>query len=347
MKAAVMRDGALVVDDVAEPAPGPGQVLVRTLACGICGSDLHALAHGDLMVEMSQHAGPPADGMPSLEIMDLARDVVMGHEFTAEVLELGADVGNSKVGDVIVSMPIAFDVGGVHSVGYSNRYPGGYGELMVLNDLLALKVPNGLDARRAALTEPMAVGLHAVNRSQVTPGHAAVVLGAGPVGLAVIAALAALGVEPIVAADFSATRRRLATTMGAHEVVDPSVEPAMDAWRRIGAKDPLVIFEAVGVPGMLDSAMAAAPRGAQVLVVGVCMQPDTVRPMLAIGKELNLQFVLGYDPLEFAETLRRISEGELVVDPLITGSVDIDGIPGAFADLGHPDDHAKILVEPT
>jgi threonine dehydrogenase-like Zn-dependent dehydrogenase len=108
----------------------------------------------------------------------------------------------------------------------------------------------------------------------------------------------------------------------------------------------MVIFEAVGVPGMLDAAMSDAPRGAQVLVVGVCMQPDTVRPMLAIGKELNLQFVLGYDPMEFAETLRRISEGELDVDPLITGSVGIDGIPGAFDELGHPDAHAKILVEP-
>jgi len=346
MKAAVMREGALVVDDVPEPRPGAGQILVRTLACGICGSDLHALAHGDLMVEMSQESGPPADGMPAMQVMDLAHVVVMGHEFAAEVIELGPDVGNSMVGDTIVSMPVAFDATGLHAVGYSNDYPGGYGELMVLNDLLSLKVPNGLEARRAALTEPMAVGLHAVNRSQITPGHAAVVIGAGPVGLAVIAALHALGVEPIVAADFSETRRRLATTMGAHETVDPSVEPAIEAWRRLGAKSPVVIFEAVGVPGMLDAAMRDAPRGSQVLVVGVCMQPDTVRPMVAIGKELNLQFVLGYDPLEFAETLRRISDGELVVDPLITGSVDISGIPGAFADLGHPDAHAKILVEP-
>ena len=346
MKAAVMREGALVVDDVPEPRPGAGQILVRTLACGICGSDLHALAHGDLMVEMSQESGPPADGMPAMQVMDLAHDVVMGHEFAAEVIELGDNVGNAAIGDIIVSMPVAFDAGGVHPVGYSNTYPGGYGELMVLNDLLSLKVPNGLEARRAALTEPMAVGLHAVNRSQITPGHAAVVIGAGPVGLAVIAALHALGVEPIVAADFSETRRRLATTMGAHETVDPSVEPAIEAWRRLGAKSPVVIFEAVGVPGMLDAAMRDAPRGSQVLVVGVCMQPDTVRPMVAIGKELNLQFVLGYDPLEFAETLRRISDGELEVDPLITGSVDISGIPGAFADLGHPDAHAKILVEP-
>ena len=152
-----------------------------------------------------------------------------------------------------------------------------------------------------------------------------------------IAALARAGVEPIIAADFSPTRRALATTMGAHEVVDPTTEPAIDAWRRLGARAPMVLFEAVGSPGMLDAAMRDAPRGAQILVVGVCMQPDTVRPMLAIGKELNLQFVLGYDPMEFGETLRRIAEGELDVTPLITGSVPIDGVPGAFEALAHPD----------
>jgi threonine dehydrogenase-like Zn-dependent dehydrogenase len=86
--------------------------------------------------------------------------------------------------------------------------------------------------------------------------------------------------------------------------------------------------------------------GAQILIVGVCMQPDTVRPMVAIGKELNLQFVLGYDPMEFAETLRRIAEGEVDVAPIITGSVGIDAIPDAFLALADPDAHAKILVEP-
>ena len=347
MRAAVMRHGALVVDDLGEPRPAPGQVLVRTLACGICGSDLHALAHGDLMMEMAGEAsGAAEDGMPTPSVMDLGRDVVMGHEFAAEVLELGENVGNCAVGDVIVSMPVAFDAGGLHAVGYSNDYPGGYGELMVLNDLLALKVPNGLSARRAALTEPMAVGLHAVNKSEVTPGHTAIVLGAGPVGLAVIAALRQLGVGSIIAADFSPTRRALAATMGAHEVVDPRTEPAIDAWRRLGAKGPVVIFEAVGVPGMIESAVRDAPRGAQILVVGVCMQPDTFRPMLAVTKELSFQFVLGYDPMEFAESLRRIAEGEVDVDPLITGSVDIEGVPQAFRDLADPDAHAKILVEP-
>ena len=99
---------------------------------------------------------------------------------------------------------------------------------------------------------------------------------------------------------------------------------------------------------MLDAAHARrAPRQSEILVVGVCMEPDTVRPMRGVVKELDLQFVFGYDPMEFAETLRRIAEGELDVAPLITGPVDIDGVPGAFVDLANPDDHAKILVEPS
>jgi len=342
-----MRGTSLVVDEVADPTPGPGQLLVRTLACGICGSDLHALAHGDQLVEMQAEAAAASDGIPMAPPMDLALDVVMGHEFCGEVVSLGDGASNHAVGDLVVSLPVTFDTAGVHAIGYSNEYPGGYGEHLVVSDMLAMRVPNGLDAERAALTEPMAVGLHAVNRSQATPAHAAVVLGCGPVGLAIIAALAAAGVGPIVAADLSPTRRKLAVTLGAHEVVDPREEPAIDSLRRIkGAGKPLVIFEAVGVPGMLDDAIRMAPRASQVLVVGVCMVPDTIRPLRAIGKELNLQFVLGYDPMEFGETLRRIAEGELVVDPLITGRVGIAEVPAAFEALADPDAHAKILVTP-
>ncbi len=347
MQAAVMRAGGLVVADVEGPVPGPGQLLVRTLACGICGSDLHALRHGDQLVAMSHEAvSTMPDSLMTPEIMDLAHDVVMGHEFSGEVLALGENVGNCVEGDIVVSMPVVFDSGGVHPVGYSNRYPGGYGELMVLSDLLALKVPNGLSARQAALTEPMAVGLHAVNKSRIQPGTSAVVLGCGPVGLAVIAALRLQGVEQIIAADFSSTRRSLATTMGATGVVDPRDDLAVDAWRRSGATGALVVFEAVGVPGMIDDIMRTAPRDTHIVVVGVCLETDTIRPMRGIARELSMQFVLGYDPLEFADTLRHIAEGEIDVDPLITGSVDIAGIPAAFHDLADPEAHAKILVEP-
>ncbi|MDQ6696341.1 MAG: zinc-binding dehydrogenase [Actinomycetota bacterium] len=347
MQAAVMRAGELVIDEVQDPTPGPGQLLVRTLACGICGSDLHALRHGDLLTAMSQEAAASMSESPMVpEVMDLRHDVVMGHEFSAEVIALGENVGNSAVGDMVVSMPIVLDEHGIHPIGYSNHYAGGYAELMVLSDLLALKVPNGLDARRAALTEPMAVGLHAVNKSRIQPTMSAVVLGCGPVGLAVIAALRLQGIDQIVAADLSARRRSLASTMGATMVVDPREQPAVAAWQSNGGRGPLVIFEAVGVPGMIDDAMRTAPRDAHIVVVGVCMLPDTIRPMRGISRELSMQFALGYDPLEFADTLRHIAEGEIDVAPLITGSVDVPGVPGAFAELANPEAHAKILVEP-
>lgn len=347
MRAVVMRDRELVVDEVDDPRPGTGQVLVRTLACGICGSDLHTLQHADQFVEMSsESASAGAEGLPPVEVMDVRRDVVMGHEFCGEVLELGDGAGNCSVGDVVVSVPMTFDAAGLHPIGYSNTYPGGYSERFVLSDMLALQVPNGLAPSLAALTEPMAVGLHAVNRSSASAGSAAIVLGCGPVGLATIAALALRGVEPIVATDFSPMRRALAARMGAHEVTDPRDEPGVDAWRRLGARLPATIFEAVGVPGMLDEALRAAPRQSQVIVVGACMEPDTFRPMRGVVKELDIRFAFGYDPMEFAETLRRIAEGELDVEPLITGRVGLDDVPDAFARLAMPDDQAKILVEP-
>jgi threonine dehydrogenase-like Zn-dependent dehydrogenase len=166
------------------------------------------------------------------------------------------------------------------------------------------------------------------------------------VGLAVVAACSALGVETIVAADFSSGRRALASTMGATAVVDPRTEPAVDAWRRVDGRRELVLFEAVGVPGMLDAAITASPRRTQIVVVGVCMSPDTIRPMVAVGKETNLQFSFGYEPAEFVESLRRIAESEYDVAPMITGIVDLDGVAGAFDALGEPDTHAKILVVP-
>jgi 2-desacetyl-2-hydroxyethyl bacteriochlorophyllide A dehydrogenase len=337
----------MVVDDVPDPRPGAGQVLVRTLACGICGSDLHTVQHGEQMVEMSSEGADFApEGLPALELMDLQRDVVMGHEFCGEVVELGENTANCQAGDIVVSVPMTFDMEGLHPIGYSNRYPGGYAEQMVLSDMVALKVPNGLPAEHAALTEPMAVGLHAVNRSATKADNAAIVLGCGPVGLATISALRLLGAAPIIAADFSPKRRELAVTMGAHEVTDPCEEPVIDVWRRLGRPTPTTIFEAVGVPGLLDQALQVVPRQGEVIVVGACMEPDTFRPMRGVVKEVDIRFAFGYDPLEFAETLRRIAEGEIDVAPLITGRIDIDGVPDAFQELATPDAHAKILVEP-
>jgi len=347
MRAAVMKNWSLRVDDIPVPTPGSGQVLAKVLACGICGSDLHLLVHGEESRRLGEElaADTPPDAMRPV-MFQPEHDMVMGHEYCCEVVDVGPNVNNLKVGDTIVSFPITFDESGVHGVGFSNKYPGGYSEMLVANEMMAIKVPNGLSHELAALTEPLAVGVHAVAKSRIAKGDAALVIGLGPVGLACIAELKMRGIGPIIGADFSPKRRALAELLGADVVVDPRETPAIAAWREVDGSKPLVIFEAVGVPGMIEQTMRMAPKDARVLVVGACMQQDSFHPMLGIQKELSIQFALGYTPLEFDSALRAIADGKVDLAPLITGRVAIDGVPQAFNDLGDPETHAKILVTP-
>ena len=358
MRAAVMRRKKLLVADVPVPEPGPGEVLVKTLACGICGSDLHALKHAEHLVESARRSGGPF-------VMDLERDIVMGHEFCAEVVDHGPGATKAlKAGTRVCSLPVLIRPTGVETVGYSNDNPGGYAEYMRLTEGLLVEVPNGLSTEHAALTEPMAVGLHAVEKARLDKNDVPLVVGCGPVGLAVIAALRLKNARPIVAADFSKRRRELATALGADVVVDPAEKSPYESWKEVAAWSdpasapplppwlpgpplrPAVIFECVGVPGVIQKIMTSAPPAARVIVVGVCMESDTIEPMFGINKELNLQFVLGYTPEEFSSTLFHIAEGRIPVEPLITGKVGVEGVAGAFEELASPERHAKILVEP-
>jgi threonine dehydrogenase-like Zn-dependent dehydrogenase len=358
MRAAVMRNRKIIVDDIPIPAPGPGEVLVKTLACGICGSDLHALKHAEKLVEVARRSGGPF-------IMDLNRDIVMGHEFCAELVDFGPKTQrNLKTGTRVCAMPVLLKPSGVETVGYSNENPGGYAEYMRLTEKLLLEVPDGLSTEQAALTEPAAVGYHAVQKARQAADDVPLVIGCGPVGLAVITALKLHNLQPIIAADFSSRRRQLAQAVGADVVVDPKANSPYETWKQMAAYSdpakapqlppwlpgpalrPAVIFECVGVPGMIDSVMAAAPANTRLLVVGVCMEHDRIEPMLGINKELNIQFVLGYSGDEFRTTLRNLAEGRINCDLLITGKVGVQGVSGAFEELASPEHHAKILVEP-
>lgn len=338
MRAAVLRDGRMAYrDDVAEPTPGPGQVLVEVTACGICGSDLHFAAHGEAVLATTRSMS----GIPAADTaVDLSADVFMGHEFSARVLQAGPGTDTFPADTPVTSIPVLLAAKGIEPIVYSNTTMGGYAEKMLLSAPLLLRIPNGLDPRHAALTEPMAVGLHAVNRSGIAPGETALVLGCGPIGMAIVAALRSGGVEDIVAADYSRTRRELAAVMGAHRCIDPAEGSPFDTVK------PKVIFEAIGVPGIIDDVLRRAPAGSRLVVAGVCMQPDTVHPFFGIAKEISVQFVLAYEPAEFAASLQAIAEGRIDVAPLITGEVGLDGVGAAFDDLADPDRHCKILVTP-
>ena len=379
MKAVTCTNTKLEVVDLPEPKPAEGQVLIEVVRAGICGSDLHARYHCDELADVTSEVG--YDGM-----MRSDQSVVLGHEFSGKVLDYGPrSRGRVKPGSPVVAMPLIRHGRQVHPTGLSANAPGAYAEQLLVQESLMFPVPNGLAPDLAALTEPMAVGLHAVRRGQVGKGRVAVVIGCGPVGLAVIAMLKATGVRTVIASDFSAGRRALAKACGADVVVDPSEESpfasagdhghlttasqvfdlavdgmnkltrlpqwwhAYRAAERVGATTPKspVVFECVGVPGMIDRIIAEAPLASRVVVVGVCMGADRLRPAMGISKEIDLRFVLGYTPLDFRDALHLLANGRVDPATLVTGVVGLPGVEAAFDALGDPEAHAKILVDPT
>jgi threonine dehydrogenase-like Zn-dependent dehydrogenase len=347
MRAGVFHNGQLAVVDVADPQPEPGQLLVRTLACGICGTDLHFLRHSQTIVgindELWPTLGPAAVGDSHV---DPSKDVFMGHEFCGEVLEAGPGAEGPPPGTTVVSVPVLLSSTGVHRLTYNNDYPCGYAQQMLLSAPLVVPVPNGLHPQLAALTEPLAVGVHAVAKSGVQPRDTAVVLGSGPIGLAIIAALRTAGVDTVIGSDFSVRRRELAILMGATQAVDPAAESAVQVGRRAAGSGQLVVFEAVGVPGIIQQIIHDVPIGARVVVAGLCTQPDTIVPYYGIAKELSVQFVVAYTLEEFTSALTAIADGRVNVTPMITATVGLDELPQAFEALADPTQHCKILVEP-
>jgi threonine dehydrogenase-like Zn-dependent dehydrogenase len=379
MKAVTCTNATLEVVDQPTPTPAKGQLLIDVLRCGICGSDLHARKHCDELADVMAETGYP-------DFMRSTQSVVFGHEFCGEVLDHGPGTRKAlRAGTPVVALPLVRRGKDVHAIGLSTAAPGGYAEQLIVEQSLALPVPNGLPADKAALTEPMAVGWHAVQRGEVKKGQVAIVIGCGPIGLAVILMLKAHGVRTVIASDYSPGRRALATRCGADVVVDPAqdspyakakghghLETAPDAlglavstveklhrlrlpwwhvWRAadaVGAATPKhpVVFECVGVPGVIDDIITGAPLFSRVVVVGVCMGADRLRPSMAINKEIDLRFVLGYTPMEFRDTLHMLAEGKVDVTPLITGTVGLDGVENAFDALGDPEAHAKILIDP-
>jgi len=379
MKAVSCKNAELTVVDRPDPVPERGQLLIEVLRCGICGSDLHARHSCDELADVASEVGYHA-------MMRLNDDVILGHEFIGEVLDKGPRTRTShRVGSRVVAMPLLRRGDAVHATGLSALAPGGYAEQALVEESLAFTVPNGLSTDIAALTEPMAVGLHAVRRGEVGKGDVAIVIGCGPVGLAVIGMLKANGVRTVVASDYSPGRRALATAVGADIVVDPKKDspyeaspghghvesaPAMfdlavDAMQKlrrlpvpwqhvyravdaVGITNPKrpVIFECVGVPGVINQIIMGAPLFSRVVVVGVCMQPDQLRPAMAINKEIDLRFVLGYTPLEFRDALYLLADGKVNAAPVLTGIVGLNGVDAAFTALGDPETHAKILIDP-
>lgn len=332
MRAAVFHaEGQpLAIEDRQTPVAQPGDIVLKVAYCGICGSDLHATEPSPTPLEPG---------------------TVLGHEYSGIVTQSASPL--FAPGDRVIGLPLreceecrpsgtgCRDRLGIHCarnriIGLAASVPGAYAEYMAMPAHHAIKVPDGLDLSLAALTEPLAVGLHAVRMAGSLLGARVLVVGAGPIGLAVTLFARAAGAREILVAEPGEARRALAARLGA------IVAESADA-----AKSPDFIFECVGLPGVLAQCMRIAPLHGRIVVVGVCRVEDRVMPRIAIRKELLLQFVLGYTREEFAIVLDMLAAGQIDAAPLITGVIGLDAVPAMFDSLRRPGPHAKVLIDPS
>lgn len=340
MRAAIFQEMSkpLVIQTVADPVPGPYDVILKVKNCGICGSDLH-------MTEPTS-------------VMPLPQGAIMGHEFAGEVMEVGKSVTHLwKPGDRVAGFP--FICCGEHSpcLNFSgNRMcgkgmsiglgqsPGAYAEYVKIGASGGFRLPENVSFREGAMVEPLAVGLHAVDKARMPRGATVLVIGAGPVGLAVMLWAKFLGARHVIVSERAEERTKMAARFGATDAIDANL-PLTPQVEKIAGAGPDIIFECVGTPGMINSAMMDAPRHTRIVIAGVCQQPDMIMPLMGIMKELELQFVLGYRPADFDYVISMIASDRIEAMPMITDVVSLDALPAAFEALRKPAHQCKVMLE--
>ena len=341
MRAAVFREMSkpLVIETLDDPTPGPHELILRVKNCGICGSDLH-------MTEPTS-------------IMPLALGSVMGHEFAGEVAAAGSALtGQWKNGDRVVGFPYiccgdaspcknfgggaAICAKGI-SIGLGQSH-GGYAEYVKIGGSGAYRLPQSVSFREGAMVEPLAVGLHAVDMARMPRGATVLVIGAGPVGLAVMLWAKFLGARHVIVSEKADVRKQMAARFGATDAIDPS-QPLTPQVEKIAGKGPDIIFECVGAPGLINMAMMDAPRHSRIVVAGVCQQPDSIMPLMGIVKELEIQFVLGYRTADFDYVIGMIAADRVDVEHMVTDVVKLDALPQAFEALRKPTHQCKVMLE--
>ena len=336
MKAAVFKKrDEMAVIDLPDPVAGVGEVILKVHDCGICGSDLHAVQYG----------------------LGMAPDTVMGHEFCGEIHSLGTDTNGYRVGDRVTSLPRtscglcdwckrddSMHCSKQRSLGLG-QLPGAYAEFVACSSASLLKLPANVSSRAGALVEPLSVGLHGVNHASIEPGMGVVVMGAGPIGLSTLIWAKAKGASAIVVSELAPGRTELAMKLGASAVVNPTESDPADAVKSITGRAPDVVFECIGVKSTLGAAIGMVGRRGQVVVIGVCMESDSIYPLSCVMKEVQINFALAYTRGEFQETINALSNGIIDPTPMITDVIKVDQVPDMFTALKRPGTRAKVMVE--
>ena len=321
----------LAFETLPDPTPDPGQVVVKVGRCGICGSDLH-------MSEDAAYGCKHGD--------------VLGHEFAGEVVDLGREVEGLKIGDLVSVIPLMScghcehcRKGEVQWCAEFGLQGGGYAEYAVTRPNQCVRLGTDVSLADGAIIEPLAVALHGVNLSGLKAGDKVLVLGAGPIGLAIAFWAKRFGAAKVAVQDIAEFQRQRALDMGADAfVVDPQ-DPVGSAERGLGGKADIV-FECVGIPGLIAQAVEQVrPRGT-ILLLGLCTRPDTFNSFAMLSKEVRLVTSAFFTVPEYEASLQALAEGAVEPRLLITDTISLAETPQVFESLKRRTEQCKVLIAP-
>ena len=339
MRAAIYQDSGrpLAIEQVPDPRPGSDQIIIEVAHAGICGSDLHVTEHGVI-----------------------PRGVILGHEFSGTVVELGATVaGDWKIGDRVTALPVqacrecdACDAGfpalcrSGRFTGMTLEYPGAYAQYVAARASMLQRLPSGVAFTDGAMVEPLAVAHHAVELAAIRKGESVLIIGAGPIGAGVTLFARFAGAGQVIVSEPAARRRDIALELGATAVIDPKTQDVAARCAALSGALPQVVIECVGNPGLLQKALELAGIRGRVVIAGVCFSEDRIVPIVGLMKEVSVQFSQCYTERNFAAVIRAIAQGEARPAPMHSQTIGLAELPQSFEALRTNPGDCKVLIDP-
>ncbi len=321
----------LRVETVADPAPREGEVIVAVARCGICGSDLH-------MTEDAAFGKGPGD--------------ILGHEFAGEVVALGRGVERLRKGDLVSVVPLASCgtcpsclAGEPAWCAKMALQGGGYAEFASTHESQCVRLPKSASLADGAIIEPLAVALHGVMKAEQKPGDKVLILGAGPIGLGVAFWARRFGASKVVVQDINRHQEERALSMGAADFVVDLTDPVGASTRALGGLADIV-YECVGVPGLIPQAVEQVRIKGTVLILGLCTRPETFVPFVALSKEVRLQTSAFFKRQEYETALDALDAGAAEPRLIVTDTIGLDAVPDAFEGLKRRTTQCKVLIAP-
>jgi len=335
------------VEQVDEPIIESGKVKIKIAWTGICGSDLHEYMAGPILIPKDEPHPLTNEKAP----------LIMGHEFSGEVVEIGHDVTNVAIGDRVTVEPIwrcgecaacrsgrynLCDDLGFHGLAGGG---GGFAEYTTVPEIMVHKIPDEMSYELAALVEPAAVALHAVRQSHLKAGDSAAIFGAGPIGLLTIQACFLAGAEKVYVIELSEERKKLAAKLGA-TVIDPNKVNTVEEIVNLTNGGVDVSFEVTGVPVVLQQAIDSTKLAGETVIVSIWESDPAIDANNIVLKEKNVIGTIAYRDI-FPAVINLIAEGKFDAGQIITKKIDLDDIVDeGFEALIKEKSQIKILVRP-